>query len=416
MITYVGKARPARNDPCHCGSDRKYKKCCEEADEKAASAERQRASAIQSFTYEEASSEVLALKAQVDRRRQSIREYLSRDYGVLIGIVPPVDHGGGRVWAIGNRVFTDCPANQTFHEFITGLLRQALGREWFERQEALSADEEQHLYRCVREYIAWTERISDERDRDVDGLYSAPPSGSVQYLLSLAWDVALLWQATGGPPPEALMERLRDRHEYQGARYELAIAALFARVDCAIEFLDDEKLRDRKHGEFIATHRPSGERVVVEAKSRRRAGVINEVGEFNPDDPLRGDRRALRNLIANAMAKDPGGLPFLIFVDINAPVEEYVPGVEPPWQREVRKLFGRIPEMTGEKPASFQALYATNFSPHYQGEDLARGGEWFCQPPAQSSATDASHLVQPINYALDRIELVPDIAVDGEVR
>ena len=220
-----------------------------------------------------------------------------------------------------------------------------------ERQEALSADEEQHLYRCVREYIAWTERMSDERDRDVDGLYSAPPSGSVQYLLSLAWDVALLWQATGRPPPE----------------------------------------------------------------SRRRAG-INEVGEFNPDDPLRSDRRALRNLIANAMAKDPGGLPFLIFVDVNAPVEEYVPGVEPPWQREARKLFGRIPEMTGEKPASFQALYATNFSPHYQGEDLARGGEWFCQPPAQSSAADASRLVQPINYALDRIELAPDIAVDGEVR
>lgn len=416
MITYVRKERPTRNDPCHCGSGRKYKKCCEQADEKAASAERRRAASIRGFTYDEASPEVLALKEQVDLRQRGIRESLARDFGVLINIVAPTELGGRRVWGIGNRIFTDRPPNQTFHEFIVGLLREALGSKWAEEQGALASAEQHYLYRCAGEYAAWTKRISSERRRDTDGLWGAPPSGSVQYLLSLAWDLALLLQATGRPLPDALLKRLRDRHEYQGSRYELAIAALFARVNCEIEFLDDEKLRKRKHGEFIATHRPSGECVVVEAKSRRRPGVINEAGEFDPEDPLRSDRRGLRNLITNAMAKDPGELPFLIFIDVNAPFEEYVPGVEPRWQQGVRKLLGRIPEMTGEESASFEALYLTNFSPHYQGEELARGGQWFCQPPAQGLCTRPSHLVQPINYALDRLERVPDIGTDGKVR
>ena len=34
MTESVG-ARPGRNDPCHCGSGRKYKKCCLEKDEAA---------------------------------------------------------------------------------------------------------------------------------------------------------------------------------------------------------------------------------------------------------------------------------------------------------------------------------------------------------------------------------------------
>lgn len=414
VITYVGKERPKRNDSCHCGSGRKYKKCCEAADEKAASEERQRAASIRSFTYDEAPPEILALKEQVDLRQRGIREYLVRDFGVLINIVPPTDHGGRRVWAIGNRVFTDRPPNQTFHEFVIGLLGEALGRKWAEEQEALAPTEEHYLYRCFGEHAAWTKRIS--RERDGDGLWGAPPSGSVQYLISVAWDVALLLQATGRPLPEALLTRLRDPVGYQSARYELAIAALFARVDCEIEILDDGELRDRKHGEFIATHRPSGERIVVEAKSRRRAGVINEIGEFDANDPLHGDGRGIRNLIRKAMEKDSGGLPFLIFIDVNAPAEEFVPGVELGWQREVRNMVGRMPEITGEEPASFEALYVTNFSPHYQGDDFARGGEWLCLPPALDFTPRSSHLVHPINYALDRLERVPDIGVDGKVR
>jgi hypothetical protein len=44
-MTAKSEARPGRNEPCHCGSGRKYKQCCLEKDEKTASAERAKAAA-----------------------------------------------------------------------------------------------------------------------------------------------------------------------------------------------------------------------------------------------------------------------------------------------------------------------------------------------------------------------------------
>jgi hypothetical protein len=38
-------ARPGRNEPCHCGSGRKYKHCCLDKDEAAARAEHAKAAA-----------------------------------------------------------------------------------------------------------------------------------------------------------------------------------------------------------------------------------------------------------------------------------------------------------------------------------------------------------------------------------
>ena len=45
LMTAKSEARPGRNEPCHCGSGRKYKLCCLEKDEKAASAARAKAAA-----------------------------------------------------------------------------------------------------------------------------------------------------------------------------------------------------------------------------------------------------------------------------------------------------------------------------------------------------------------------------------
>jgi hypothetical protein len=44
-MTAKSEARPGRNEPCHCGSGRKYKQCCLEKDEKAAAAARVQAAA-----------------------------------------------------------------------------------------------------------------------------------------------------------------------------------------------------------------------------------------------------------------------------------------------------------------------------------------------------------------------------------
>jgi hypothetical protein len=42
-MTPPAPARPGRNDPCHCGSGRKYKHCCLQKDEAKAAAARAKA-------------------------------------------------------------------------------------------------------------------------------------------------------------------------------------------------------------------------------------------------------------------------------------------------------------------------------------------------------------------------------------
>ena len=44
-MTATTQARPGRNEPCHCGSGRKYKQCCLPKDEAAAAAARAKAAA-----------------------------------------------------------------------------------------------------------------------------------------------------------------------------------------------------------------------------------------------------------------------------------------------------------------------------------------------------------------------------------
>jgi hypothetical protein len=60
----IAKARPGRNEPCHCGSGRKYKQCCLEKDEKAASAERAKAAA-------EAAAAPVEVEAASDTRKRA---------------------------------------------------------------------------------------------------------------------------------------------------------------------------------------------------------------------------------------------------------------------------------------------------------------------------------------------------------
>jgi len=42
-MTTATTARPGRNEPCHCGSGRKYKQCCLEKDDKKAAKARAKA-------------------------------------------------------------------------------------------------------------------------------------------------------------------------------------------------------------------------------------------------------------------------------------------------------------------------------------------------------------------------------------
>src|SRR5262249_36893575 len=156
-----------------------------------------------------------------------------------------------KVWALGNCVYPDRRPDETFHEFIIAVLRDMLGRDWWEEQLRLPPEQQHFIVQCFRRFSDWKRCHTTEANTVADGIFIALPDGWSRSLLALAWDACSLRHASH--IPDQLLERLKSRDQYQGARYELSIAAIFARLGLVIDFLDESAFGER-HCEFIATH------------------------------------------------------------------------------------------------------------------------------------------------------------------
>jgi hypothetical protein len=82
-----------RNEPCRCGSGKKYKRCHLDEDRAAARA------------FEEMTPTLRQIQARVD----AVTEKLRREYDVYINYVIPVKWRGSKGWAIGSRVYSNWP-------------------------------------------------------------------------------------------------------------------------------------------------------------------------------------------------------------------------------------------------------------------------------------------------------------------
>lgn len=97
-----------RNQPCHCGSGKKYKRCCLEKDKMA---------------------HVSDLGARDEQGRLLGRPMID------------TDGQGNRVRAVGSQIVFR-PESETKQEFFVHVLAQTLGNDWKLRQDAL--DEVEH--------------------------------------------------------------------------------------------------------------------------------------------------------------------------------------------------------------------------------------------------------------------------------
>lgn len=147
----------------------------------------------------------------------------------------------------------------------------------------------------------------------------------------------------------------------------------------------------------------------VEAKSRHRPGVINQPGDRD-DDALRGDARAVRSLFVKATEKAPEGVPFFVFIDINAPLRA---DVETRWQRAVQNWLSRLPTPTAEKPDVFNSLFVTNSSPHYDGDDVSQRGSWLEVSPFFVQEPLTANIYPALRSALNSYGRIPPISEEG---
>jgi hypothetical protein len=260
------------------------------------------------------------------------------------------------------------PPTETFHEFLIEVpLKNMFGEAWY-KAELSKAEADRHI--VVRWLAAYREESQKHRpaDHQKGQVYSGPATGETTELIALAHDMYMLQKVNR--LPDSLINRLRNYGEFQGARYEVAIAAAFVKCGFEIEWIDDVTA---KHPEFIGRNPHTHEEVAVETKSRRRPGVLHQPGTMPAAEQLRAD---VDRLYREAVQQDPGNRPFAIFLDVNLPPNTTADAVAA-WQREI----------VGRWQANEQLalLGFTNFAWHYSGDAPSRPPEFILAVPSNSA-------------------------------
>lgn len=388
-----------RNNPCWCNSGKKYKKC-HYLLETSTLVENT------SITKIESNPDLEKIRAKIEFEQITKRKKLEA-FGIYIDFVTPIQFKGKKVWALGSRVYANEPSNQTFHEFIIDVLRQELGQEWWNYQISLPDDRQHFIIKCFKKHYEWRQR-NESSENKVGDLWAAKPDGYSRALLSLAFDVCSLIHAVH--LPEIFLSKLREYKDYQGVRYEIAIAALFARMSYKITFLDEkyagQKLQP-KHCEFIASDPVTNEKIAVEVKSKTRKGVLHRLGEFNKE---REFQSSVAKLYRHALEQNPGGKPFTIFLDMNLPFSENQKPEDNVWLNSVTKMRDKAAFTTKGKPSLTNAIIFTNFSYHYGTDKETGNGEWLLElPPLVRFPIKSMNFANKLMMALSAYGNVPNL-------
>ena len=300
------------------------------------------------------------------------------------------------------------PQHETFHQFLDALVVDTLGREWFEEQRRLPDKNQNAIVKWRTAMVELLRRPADTNDGVSTGHTITGPTKAYQ-----CFGYDLYWLQLAHKLPDSLIERLKDFRAFQGARYELLIAAIFARTGFELEWIVDDKASG-KHPEFIATHKISGKKVGVETKSRQRPGAMNYIGTVSLETHLKGD---VFDLYDKAIQQAPdGNLPFLIFIDANVPdspqkgLPSYsdIPVDTTPWMKEIRDRLVEIWNAATE-PTSESAVMITNFAFYYGDNDSPSPtgmGAFFPSPKPRAQIL-ADLTIPDLLYCLQTYDTVP---------
>ena len=262
-----------------------------------------------------------------------------------------VKFGGFRYVAVGNRILWGKWV--TFPDFLIDYCTIIVGADWGKAELAKPLDQ---MNPMMQWYKSWEEFAATKKIAP-DGTFKAVSSGPVAAWFHLAYDLYILQH--NASLQTKLVDRLRNTEQFQGARYELTIAATFIRAGFLIQ-LEDESDRQRKHPEFLAIDQTTNEAIAVEAKSRHRPGVLAQPGQReNPTEITAGIGRLLQNAIAKNIE-----MPYVVCIDLNLPPFDQENLIKQPQVRELMKTIAQKERQYPEDAFPVTVVVATNF-PHY---------------------------------------------------
>ncbi len=278
-------AKIGRNQVCPCGSNLKYKKCCGNVIHRAPSIN---------------NAFIKLLNNENEQR------FYKHKYGLAKEIIHS-DFKNYKVVAVGNEL-TFSQKWKTFPDFLGDYLCGTLGTEWG-NEEIRKPFEKRH------EILKWHYIIAKhhEKLKVKSGIItSSQPIGAMKAWYQLAYDLYTIRH--NAELQDFLVQRLKNMNQFQGALFEASVTAILIHAGYEIIF-ENEQDGSKKHPEFIAKNKKTGELIAVEAKSRHRPGVLGQNGVKQERGSVSAD---IRRIINKAFQKQ-SDIPLIVFVNINVP-------------------------------------------------------------------------------------------------
>lgn len=358
-----------RNEPCPCGSGRKYKKCCWGRTQPVDIPQPVPSRTPPRFEVRElprgqVPAEVLKHAARF--ADQPLNPGRTSRYGQVRPEIA-MEYHGYRFVAIGSKlIYMPADRCKFFTDVLIAYVPQLFGRDWFEHEIAKPPDERHPAMQWRVKGI----KYMNAQPKLPDGAHSALPTGPLLAYMTLAYDLYVVDH--NSRLDARLLGRLKQKDQFQGARHELFAEATCLRAGFQIEH-ENEADRSTRHAEFTATHKATGLKISVEAKSKHRPGVLGRAGAREPEDSL-----SLRfgKLLNDATAKNAPH-PLVVFMDVNMPFQSgyRLLSRRPPHPLILRALDRMREEHDGKDPINL--LLFTNHPQHYtKDEELAQKPAW----------------------------------------
>jgi len=297
------------------------------------------------------------------------------------GLVRPIistDFRGKKIVAVGNQIHWS-ENWKTFIDFLFDYIKTVLGSEW-------GNQELKKPFSVIHPIMQWyieTCNFQKKQVPDKNGIYGAIPNGNMAAYILLSYDLYVLKHHAA--IQKDVVQRLKNKDQFQGARYELFVAATCIKAGFELQY-EDEKDRNRTHVEFIGTHKITGQKVCVEAKSRHRKGVLGQPGDIDTENKI---KIRIGGLLNDALKKEHH-CPLVVFIDLNIPPNKAINFYGKPLSGEFKKIIDYIDKTYGQID-KFNLLVFTNFPHHYGGENEPA-------PPTNVSGILPTKAEIPIKY------------------
>lgn len=359
-------AKVGRNDPCPCGSGKKYKKCHGSPLLPVTSAvpTAGQQSATPPFSFRKLKPHELTpelRRMQAEAMIPRVNSGFTHQFGQ---VRPPIslDYLGYKFVVAGNKVlYQPKEKAQFFTDILLTFVPNTFGKEWFDAEVSKPRGTRHPVFEARYRAMSYM----NAQPRDAHGVYKASMTGPMLGYFTFAYD--LFTVQDNGRLDARLIERLKNCDQFQGARHELFAEATCLRAGFSIEH-EDETDGSTRHAEFTATHKATGQKVSVEAKSKHRPGVLGFPGARQAE----GEHNLnVGQLLNDAIRKDTAH-PLVVFFDLNLP-----------WLTASRLLDMHIPphplihgtlnrmrkRHSGRDPINL--LVVTNHPEHYSAEEEA---------------------------------------------